>query len=101
MYRRAEDCVRMADLTLTEVRKDLFRLVDEMIATGRPLRVRRGSRVVELKTRVLDDPTAKSLTPEERWARFLEKPERQTTVSAEFDDLEYGHWTWRDEVDPR
>jgi hypothetical protein len=90
----------MAEITLTNLRKDLFRLVDEMIETGRPLRVRRGSVVVELNTRVVAGGEGR-LTPQQRWERFLEKPERPTDLPVEFEDLEYGHWDWNGEVGPR
>jgi len=100
MYVHAPDYVHVTDLTLTEMRKDLFRLVDEMIETGRPLRVRRGSLVVELKTHVVEGD-AQTLTPQQRWKRFLHKPERQTDLPVEFEDLEYGHWTWKGETEPR
>lgn len=90
----------MTDITLTELRKDLFRLVDEMISTGRPLRVRRGTMIVEVKTRIVDEGD-RVLTPQQRWERFLAKPERGTDLPLDFEDLEYGHWTWRDELDPR
>ncbi len=90
----------MADVTLTEMRKDLFRLVDEMIETGRPLRVRRGPLVVELNTRVVEGNEAR-LTREERWQRFLSKPERKTDLPVEVEDLEYGDWTGGIEVETR
>lgn len=85
----------MSEITLTDMRKDLFRLVDEMVETGRPLRVRRGSKVIEVVTRVLADD-GRVPTPQERWAKFLKKPEREFSGSADFEVLEYGaHWEWR------
>lgn len=85
----------MSEITLTDMRKDLFRLVDEMVETGRPLRVRRGSRVIELVSRVLEED-GRLPTPQDRWAKFLNKPERPFSGSADFQVLEDGaHWEWR------
>jgi hypothetical protein len=38
----------MADLTLTELRKTLFQVADQVLSTGAPARIRRGGRVLTL-----------------------------------------------------
>lgn len=38
----------MSDLTLTELRKRLFRVADRVLATGAPVRIRRGARLLTL-----------------------------------------------------
>lgn len=99
MYTFMPEYVHMSDLTITEMRKTLFQIIDQMIDTGEPVRVRRRGVTVELAPRLVGgrshDPT-----PEERWARFLTKPERKTSKSADFEALENGpHWEWRIPVD--
>jgi hypothetical protein len=43
----------MSDLTLTTLRKNLFRVADRVLATGAPIRIRRGGRVLTLSTDTL------------------------------------------------
>ena len=38
----------MNDMTLTTLRKKLFRVADRVLATGAPVRIRRGARVLTL-----------------------------------------------------
>ena len=38
----------MTDMTLTTLRKKLFRVADRVLATGSPVRIRRGARVLTL-----------------------------------------------------
>ena len=38
----------MNDMTLTALRKKLFRVADRVLATGAPVRIRRGARVLTL-----------------------------------------------------
>lgn len=38
----------MSDITLTALRKQLFRVADRVLSTGTPVRIRRGERVLTL-----------------------------------------------------
>jgi hypothetical protein len=100
MYVFAADYVRMIEITATDQRKDLFRLLERMAETGEVLRVSQKGRVMDLMARPAVDAAVK-LTPEQRWERFLRKPERKTDLPVDFEDLEYGHWTWHGEVEHR
>lgn len=67
-YMSRQDMYRM-EVTLTELRKDLFRLVDQAVATGEPLIVRRkGQRVV---LRAQAEAAPEELTPSQRVDRYL------------------------------
>lgn len=92
--------VHMSQPSLTDVRKNLFRVVDEMLATDKPYRVTRGGKTIELSARLVDD--AATLTPQERWQRFLKRPKRHSDKPSDFEALENaGHWEWRDDGEPR
>lgn len=39
---------RMDDITLTALRKSLFRVANRVLATGAPVRIRRGTRILTL-----------------------------------------------------
>jgi len=90
----------MIEVTLTELRKDLFKIIDRVAETGEVLRVRRQGRVIDLSPQTTDKP-AVELTPQQRWARFLERPERDIGKPSDFESLENaGHWEWSGEVEP-
>lgn len=58
---------------MTELRKDLFRLIDRVSETGETLRVRRKGRTIDLApTSVVK--TIKDMTPQERFDRWLAEP---------------------------
>jgi hypothetical protein len=43
----------MNDITLTTLRKSLFRVADRVLSTGTPARIRRGGRILTLSADVL------------------------------------------------
>lgn len=91
----------MAEPSLTDVRKNLFRIVDEMLATEKPYRITRGGKTIELSARLVNDDAA-ALTPQQRWERFLKRPKRQSDKPSDFESLENaGHWEWRGDGEPR
>lgn len=100
MYIFLAEHVHMIEVTLTELRKDLFKIIDRVAETGEVLRVRRQGRVIDLSPQTTDKP-AVELTPQQRWARFLERPERDIGKPSDFESLENaGHWEWSGEVEP-
>ncbi|MBJ7448362.1 MAG: type II toxin-antitoxin system Phd/YefM family antitoxin [Brevundimonas sp.] len=84
----------MIEVTMTELRRDLFRLIDRMAETGEPLRVKRHGRAVDLTART-PDKTVAEMTPQERWARFVARPPLAGFEDVP-DDLDTydDHWTW-------
>ena len=76
MYMRTANYVHMKEVTLTELRRNIFRLVDEALATGEPIVVRRKGRRM-----VLRDEEAATVEPAEteeeraaRWRKFWAEP---------------------------
>lgn len=78
----------MTEVTLTELRRDIFRLVDQALDSGEPIVFRRkGRRVV-----VRPEPEERPLTHQERFDLWLARngptyedltPEERATVDAE------------------
>ena len=75
MYISGAQHVHMKEVTLTELRRNIFRLVDEALATGESIVVKRKGRTVTLAP---DAPAPRSgrLAPddEEGWAKFWAEP---------------------------
>ncbi|WGM46612.1 hypothetical protein KOAAANKH_01484 [Brevundimonas sp. NIBR10] len=93
MYMQCAHPVRMADITLTEMRKDLFRIVDEMIGGGEPVRIRRGNISVELTARVVEKPDSQ-LTRAERFDRWVAKGPRPGFEDSDYDHTDKSHRVW-------
>ena len=78
----------MTEVTLTALRKDLFRLVDSVLETGEPLVIRRGGRRLTLVAEAVE----RELTPEERWDAYMAQGVREDW--ADDIDTNKSHWTW-------
>jgi prevent-host-death family protein len=65
----------MKEVTLTELRRNIFRLVDEALETGEPIVVKRKGRTVKLTPEPMAGHRGK-LAPddEEGWAKFWAEP---------------------------
>ncbi|MEW6687975.1 MAG: hypothetical protein AB1452_02680 [Pseudomonadota bacterium] len=77
----------MSDLTLTELRKRLFRVADKVLATGAPVRIRRGTRLLTL-----------SADSRRRAASRLARLKRRDVITGEAKDLwkvRPGRWRGR------
>ncbi len=76
----------MKTVTVTALRKDIFRLIDQVLATGEPIVVRRkGGRIV-----LRGEPENDSETEEaraERWRRFWTEPP-DIVEDLSFEDIE-------------
>jgi antitoxin (DNA-binding transcriptional repressor) of toxin-antitoxin stability system len=86
--------VHMAEVTLTELRKHLFRLADQAIETGEPVVVRRKGRKLTLRA----ETDVSALSPAERWARFKQLPSPAGRSPA-IDEEAADHWRWSEEPD--
>jgi len=101
MYMILDDAVHMKTVTMTELRRNLFHLVDEAVATGEAIVVeRKGARIV-----IRGEPKTAE-TPEEReerWRRFWAEPpragSRDFTVE-EFNRWSAASWAWTEEAEP-
>jgi len=68
MYMSAAQHVHMKEVTLTELRRNIFRLVDETLATGVPIVVnRKGERVIIKPDRPMPHEEATYAWLEARW----------------------------------
>ena len=75
MYMCDAQHVHMKEVTLTELRRNIFRLVDEAIATGEPIVVKRkGQRLVIGPERPLTKEHAVDARLEARWRNFFDSP---------------------------
>ncbi len=88
----------MKTVTLTELRKDIFRLVDEVVATGEPLVIERKGRRLTLQG---ETPRAEETREQEaeRWRRFWAQPPRPGWETwdmsvEEFNAASREAWTW-------
>jgi antitoxin (DNA-binding transcriptional repressor) of toxin-antitoxin stability system len=65
----------MKSVTLTDLRKNIFQLVDELLATGEPIMINRKGRRVVLRT---EGPVVPATETEEeraeRWRKFWAEP---------------------------
>ena len=65
----------MKTVTITEFRKNIFQLVDEVVATGEPLVIERKGKRLTLKGETLLDEETRA-ERDERWERFWAEPPR-------------------------
>lgn len=89
----------MTEVTLTELRKDLFRLADAALA-GEPVVIRRKGRRLVLREEAAgaDGPAGATMSRKERaqaerMRRFWERPPPPDVSGLELEDLT-GHWEW-------
>jgi hypothetical protein len=94
MYMAERQSVHMKTVTLTEFRKNIFRMVDEAVATGEPIVIdRNGARVVirgEKRATETEEERA------ERWRKFwASPPEVDGDLSLdEIEEAGEAYWRW-------
>ena len=89
----------MKTVTITEFRKNIFQMVDEALATGEAIEIKRkGGRVVLTAE---DTPASAAEKRAERWKRFWESPPVLSVggdLSAEdVRQLREDYWHWDEE----
>lgn len=88
----------MIEVTATDLRKDLFRILDRMAETGEPLRVMRRGRPLDLVPQT-QEKTVAEMTPQERFDRWAAKGPREGCEDWGDDiDTNKSHWTWDPET---
>jgi hypothetical protein len=94
MYAVDTQTVHMKIVTLTEFRKNIFRMVDEAVATGEPIVIdRNGARVV---IRGEKRPTETEEDRAERWRKFWASPP-EVDGDLSLDEIEAAgeaYWRW-------
>lgn len=87
----------MIEVTATDLRKDLFRILDRLAETGEPLRVLRRGRAIDLVPRTQEKSVAE-MTPAERFDRWMAKGVREGCEDWDFDHTDNSHWEWDPET---
>lgn len=106
MYSDRAQRVHMKTVTLTELRRNIFQLVDEALATGEPIVVHRNGRRVVLR----EDPVTPNVETEEQraegWRKFWAEPPPPGMEDFDLspEDVrkarqEYWHWDEEPELD--
>jgi hypothetical protein len=100
MYMRDGQHVHMPKITLTELRKDLFRLADKALETGEPVVIERNGRTMVLMEAGKPFEPAPAMTYAERVEAFFAKP--SPFPPFDYDPDDNSHWTWSpdDALDP-
>ena len=100
MYMSHAQHVHMKEVTLTELRRNIFRLVDEALETGEPIVVKRKGRTVTLAP---DGARPRSGRPapgdEEGWAEFWATPSEihEDLSLEEINAAVRSYWRWDEE----
>ena len=89
----------MKTVTITEFRKNIFRMVDEALATGEPIEIKRKTGRVVLTAE--DAPSSVAEKRAERWKRFWESPPVLSIGGdlgvEEIRQLRQDYWHWDEE----
>lgn len=90
----------MGKISLTELRKDLFRLADKSLETGEPVVIERNGRTMVLMEAGKAFEHAPVQTHAERMEAFFAQP--SPFPPFDYDPDDNSHWTWSpdDNVDP-
>ncbi|MGH6986644.1 MAG: hypothetical protein ACRED9_07385 [Caulobacteraceae bacterium] len=91
-------------MTITELRRNIFRLVDEALATGEPIVFRRRGRRMILRSEGGESSAAAEHDEErdERWRRFWAAPAEihEDLSLEEIESAGETYWRWRAGPDP-
>jgi len=93
----------MKEVTLTELRRNIFRLIDESLETGEPIVVNRKGRRVILRGEATELAIAETEEErEERWRKFWAEPPppewEHTDLSPEaIRQARQEYWKWDEE----
>lgn len=88
----------MAEMTATQLRKDLFRAMDRVLETGEPVQVRRGGRTLLLQEAPPHDlEAAGTLSRAERIRRYFALGPRPGEPDDDAEDIDKAlkeYWVW-------
>jgi hypothetical protein len=97
MYMSGAQHVHMKEVTLTELRRNIFRLVDEALETGEPIVVKRKGRTVTLAPDVVVRQRGRPAPDDkEGWARFWAEPSEidENLSLEEINSAVQSYWRW-------
>src|SRR5580658_7846663 len=108
MYMLDVQHVHMKEVTLTELRRNIFQLVDEALATGEPIVIRRKGRrvVVQAEETAADVAVETEEEHEGRWRKFwAEPPPGAQNLDLSVEELrrirqDYWRWDGEPALDP-
>ena len=103
MYIRQGQHVHMPKITLTELRKDLFRLADKALETGEPVVIERNGRTMVLMEAGKPFEHARPETPQSRAERiraFWNTPSPFPPSNVDPEDSSHWSWSADDNIDP-
>jgi len=88
----------MKEVTLTDLRRNIFRLVDEALETGEPITVKRKGRTVTVAPDAANRRGSRPAPDEEGWKRFWATPsEIQADLTLEeIEAAGEAYWQTRD-----
>ena len=90
----------MKTVTITELRRNIFRLIDETLETGEPIVLNRKGKRLVLSRETSSSPAAETEAErEERWRKFWAEPPPPgwEDVDLSFETLDRAlkeHWQW-------
>src|SRR5580704_10727523 len=100
MYMSRRQHVHMKTVTITELRRNIFRLIDETLETGEPIVLNRKGQRLVLSRETPASPTAETEEErEERWRKFWAEPPPPgwEDVDLSFEPLDRAlkeYWQW-------
>jgi PHD/YefM family antitoxin component YafN of YafNO toxin-antitoxin module len=101
MYMSRAQHVHMKEVTLTELRRNIFRLVDAALETGEPIVVKRkGHRVLIGPDRTLTRRQAVDARLEARWRKYFDSPAEIEEGLTLQEIEEAGEAYWRPSANP-
>ena len=74
MYMSDAQPVHMKTVTITELRRNIFRLIDESLATGEPIVLNRKGKRVVLRPDMAEPVVETEAEREKRWRKFWAEP---------------------------
>jgi prevent-host-death family protein len=95
--------VHMKTVTITELRRNIFRLIDETLETGEPIVLnRKGKRVVLSAERTLSPAAETEAAREARWRRFWATPSEinEDLTLEEIEAAGEAYWHWSNGPEP-
>ena len=93
----------MKTVTITELRRNIFRLIDETLETGEPIMLnRKGKRLVLSPERGPMDSAGTDAVREARWRNFWATPSeiQEDLTLEEIEAAGEAYWRWSDEPEP-
>lgn len=102
MYSLRPQHVHMKTVTITELRRNIFQLIDETLETGEPIVLNRKGKRVILSPEILAPPVETETAQSARWRRFWATPSEieEGLTLEEIEAAGEAYWRRSDGPDP-